>query len=234
MVWKKTTKILKYKSLHAESPKTLSTLSPLVPKWFKDIPLWKNDEIKIYPENNKTLKHCVPFLDSLLTGYAMTLSADMLVSPNSLSYMSWGSSYSLAGIRTNPSSTTLPVPLGCSPVELTWISPVSVKIPKGYSALVTHPLNRYDLPFVTLTGVLDGEFVFYGGGNIPFFMKEGFEGVIPKGTPIAQIILFKREPWKLKEDDAILIEGELTTKKSAASVFTGWYKTEIWKKKYYQ
>jgi hypothetical protein len=35
-------------------------------------------------------------------------------------------------------------------------------------------------------------------GNIPFFIKEGFSGVIPKGTPIAQVIPFKRESWTSK------------------------------------
>ena len=34
-----------------------------------------------------------------------------------------------------------------------------------------------------------------GWGNVPFFIKSGFEGVIPAGTPIAQLIPIKREKW---------------------------------------
>jgi hypothetical protein len=69
---------------------------------------------------------------------------------------------------------------------------------------------------------------------LPFYIKEDFTGVIPKGTPIAQIIPFKRELWKLQEDSAIEQEGTLYNKKSNASTFTGWYKTEIWKKKTFE
>jgi len=30
-------------------------------------------------------------------------------------------------------------------------------MPAGYSLLITHPFNRHDLPFVTLTGLVDAD-----------------------------------------------------------------------------
>ena len=38
-------------------------------------------------------------------------------------------------------------------------------------------------------------------------LKEEFTGIIPKGTPLAQIIPFKRESWSMETD--YLADGEL-------------------------
>jgi hypothetical protein len=46
-------------------------------------------------------------------------------------------------------------------------------------------------------------------GNIPFFIKEGFTGIIPKGTPIAQIIPYERQEWISKETPSNLKEYSL-------------------------
>jgi hypothetical protein len=104
--------------------------------------------------------------------------------------------------------------------------------PPGYSSLITHPLNRHDLPFITLSGLVDTDMTM-ARGNLPFFLKEGFEGVIPAGTPMFQIIPFKRENWQMEEDKSIMkigLENEFLTKKSVY----GWYKNNKWNKKLYE
>ncbi len=205
-----------------------------LPQWYKKMPQWKNNTISVFPKNSKTVKKCAPYLDSLLIGYALTLPGDLYVDMSADVNLSWATLYPLATHRADNVNNDLPVPFGCVSLEFTWVFPAYLKIPKNYSAIVTHPFNRFDLPFVTLTGVVDGEFTMAGGSNLPFYIKEDFKGVIPKGTPIAQIIPFKRESWKLKEDEEIVKEGILNNKKSHASSFTGWYKTSIWKKKTYE
>jgi hypothetical protein len=225
--------ILKYKSPHEESLNTVSTLSVHLPQWYKNIPQWKDNDFNRFPKS-KTVKKCVPFLDSMLVGYALTLPGDLFVNFSADQALTWSTHYSLATYRHENLNKTLPVPSGCAPFEFTWVFPAFVKIPKNYSAIITHPFNRHDLPFITTTGIVDGEFVLNSGSNLPFYMKEDFTGVIPKGTPIAQIIPFKRELWKLQEDSAIEQEGILYNKKSSASTFTAWYKTEIWKKKTFE
>jgi hypothetical protein len=57
--------------------------------------------------------------------------------------------------------------------------------------------------------------------------------MIPMGTPIAQILPFKREDWKSVEDKTLEKEARLNYLKSS-SVFRGWYKNNIWKKKTYE
>jgi hypothetical protein len=233
---KKLTKknIIKYKSLYKESPNTLTPLNTLLPAWYKKIPPWKDNVIKILPKNHITVKKCVPFLESMLVGYALTLPADILVDTDTEELITWATSYSVVLLRKENVNNLVPVPSDCFELEFVWVVPASFKIPKGYSVIVTHPFNRHDLPFVTLTGVVDGEFVMTGGGELPFFLKKGFKGIIPKGTPIAQIIPFKQENWKLDEDESVLDEGFLNGKKTRASAFTGWYKNSIWKRKTYE
>ena len=98
---------------------------------------------------------------------------------------------------------------------------------------MTHPLNRLDLPFYTLSGIIDGPYVLLREGNNPFYLKKGFEGLIPQGTPIAQLILIKNEKWRSVKDASLLQQAELNDKKSGA-LLHGWYKTNHWKKKYFE
>ena len=64
--------------------------------------------------------------------------------------------------------------------------------------MITHPLNRNDLPFITISGIVDGNFAISADGNVPFYIKNNFEGIIPQGTPIAQLIPFYRQNWFFK------------------------------------
>jgi hypothetical protein len=63
-----------------------------------------------------------------------------------------------------------------------------------------------DLPFTILPGVVDTD-RYTAPVNFPFLINDpNFEGLIPAGTPIAQVIPFKREPWEMsigKEKDLI-------------------------------
>ena len=98
--------------------------------------------------------------------------------------------------------------------------------------LVTHPINRFDLPFQTLSAVIDGGFTVAGDSNIPFFLKKGFVGVIPQGTPIAQVIPFKQGSWNSELESGLLQEGKLIGQRSHAVLY-GWYKKTFWTKKQY-
>ena len=65
---------------------------------------------------------------------------------------------------------------------------------KGYSVLITHPFNRDDLPFRTLTGLVDVDL--YKSNTIQFpaiWIDESFKGILKKGTPIAQCVPIKRD-----------------------------------------
>ena len=101
------------------------------------------------------------------------------------------------------------------------------------SALViTHPLNRNDLPWIVLSGVVDADVHPLRPGNMPLFIKENFEGIIPKGTPIFQLIPFKRENWE-KQKDPGLVKSFVKHIYNVNSVIYGWYKDNAWTRKNY-
>jgi hypothetical protein len=71
--------------------------------------------------------------------------------------------------------------------------------------------------------------------NLPFVLKDlKFEGTIPAGTPIAQIIPFKRESWKLEKGNEKDIEKNKNTIKLLQSSFVNVYKNKFWQKKSYK
>ena len=65
------------------------------------------------------------------------------------------------------------------------------------------------------------------------FIKDGFEGLIKEGTPIAQIIPIKTEPWKLERNTNLLAEAKLARSESLKHII-GWYKNKYWKRKEYK
>ena len=225
--------VIKYEAALEFYPNPLTPAKNHIPDWYKKIPKWKNN--KIYDvENgfNNTLKQCMPFLDAFTTGYVVTLPHDIYVTNNNgVPFLSWKDSKYPPQSRDSVADSNL-VPFGHFPMEFVWNFSCATLVPKGYSVLITHPLNRHDLPFTTLSGIVDGEMIMHTKGNVPFYIKQNFEGTIPQGTPIAQLILFRQETWKSKKQSGLIKKGEIYNS-SSMSTLIGWYKKTFWTHKKY-
>lgn len=183
---------------------------------------------------NKAAKLCVPFMESFTTGYIVEAWTDIefIQGPDGIVTIK-GLAGPFPAIERSPDQArSLPTPIGCMSNHFAWQFPHAFRTPKGYSSLIVHPLNRHELPFITLSGVVDSDTVI-APGNYPFFLKEGFEGIIPAGTPLAQIIPFKRDNWVSEQDNSISDEGFRNTYNATKSLFTQWYKNHAWVKKTY-
>ncbi len=224
----KKTRVLEY-DVGLEHDKTwIQPAKSHIPEWYKStIRISRNK--KSFKDQN--FRDCTPFLEAFTTGYVLVLDADILVTQTPDGpWLEWGVDHNLIQVRNPEQNSTLPTPEGYSSVHLVWLTNGCINIPKGYSAIFTHPLNRYDLPFYTLSGVVDDYLM--TRGSIPFFLKEGFTGIIPKGTPYMQLFLFKRENWSSKLVDGLFKKSQLNVQR-ANSIFLGWYKNTVWKKKTY-
>ena len=73
----------------------------------------------------------------------------------------------------------------------------TIKTPPGWSCIFLHPAAYSDLPFKVIPGIVDTDILDYEI-NTPFVVKNGFTGTIEKGTPMFQVIPFKRESWESK------------------------------------
>lgn len=177
-----------------------------LPDWYKSLQTWINNSDKpIKMFGRKGAKTCLPFHDVMEWGYFIYLCADIEVRKDQAGNIDIFSSPQLPmGIAhprgsvddTNAQVYGLPRPAGMSKQMFAWIAHYGAGTPKGYSALITHPINRYDLPFITTSGIVSSDTLQNFAGNIPFYINESFEGIIKKGTPIAQVIPIKRENWK--------------------------------------
>jgi hypothetical protein len=225
--------ILQYESAVDIYPEIVTPAKNHIPDWYKKIPKWANNKIyEIGKGFNITVKQCMPFLDSLTSGYMIVLPNDLYVKNNNGSpWIAWNVADYAPNIRSEPSDLNL-VPAGHYPVEFTWQPAVANTVPVGYSILFTHPLNRHDLPFTTLSGIVDGGFFMYPNGSIPFFIKKGFEGIIPQGTPIVQLIPFRQENWVHKKTKGLVLESKKHDLMTGSLIY-GWYKKTFWTRKQY-
>jgi hypothetical protein len=225
--------VLQYESAIEVYPNIITPAKNHVPEWYKKLPKWKNNEMFDMNKGfNTSIKHCMPFLESLTAGYMIVLPNDLYVKNNNgVPYITWNHAFFPPSSREQLASLEL-VPPGHYPTEFVWKSGVANTIPVGYSLLFTHPLNRHDLPFTTLSGIVDGGLVMSPSGQIPFFIKEGFEGIIPQGTPIAQIIPFRQENWKHEKTKGLVSKSNEHSLKTSSLIY-GWYKKTFWTRKKY-
>jgi len=97
-------------------------------------------------------------------------------------------------------------------------------------------MNRFDLPFLNTTGVVDSDKV-HLLGTFPFFIVDGWEGTIPAGTPYLQVLPFKREDWNHKVE--ILNQTQIYDKMVDNMQFYrkpdgGIYKNKVWSRREYK
>lgn len=172
---------------HLDLPHPFSA-SRLMPEWYRKMKGVKNGGMSV--------KKCVPFLDALTSGYILTLPVDMVWDHDAGHFLSQAKMHLNEDHYANQISD-MPIPPRFNPQPHKWINQWHIKTPPGYSTLFIHPLNRMDLPFYSLSGVVDTDkhpLVIH----FPFLLEEGFKGVIPAGTPIIQAIPFKRDDWDAK------------------------------------
>jgi hypothetical protein len=216
------------------------SISPAVnslPKWFSKMPryLYGDSKWRFFARGltNQTIKACPPFLDSMMSGYMVTLPCDVIVEKSDSQHVfRWGFDREIVSGHDTGQTSSEQVPSGYSQQPHKWNSFYGVKLPLGYSALFVHPLNRNELPFHTMSGVVDVD-LYNSPVNLPFFIREDFEGIIEAGTPIAQIIPIKREVWRLsanKYSKDVVLKNTTFFKSHIKNV----YKKVFWSRKEYR
>jgi len=174
-----------------------------LPQWWLDMPAYTKGDNTVKLNNgalNITGKKCMPLLDGITSGYIVPLWSDVYVEQiNDKPVMRWITSYPVADTWAPGKSRGYDIPEGYSDVVFKYLHGWIPKTPKGYSCLITHPMGYNSLPIRTIPGVIDSDEL-DTEANSPFLLKEGFEGIIPKGTPMFQILPFKRDNWESSFD----------------------------------
>ena len=186
-----------------------------IPQWWKDLFPYVGKDTKFRPSStgtNATVKKCAPCLDALGVGYIMPLWADIFVTQSEYGpVITWGTSRSPFEQWGDQQVTNFEIPEGFSRSVFKYIHGWTIKTPKNWSSLILHPIGYPNLPFKSLTGFVDTD-VLETDINVPIVIKEGFEGIIKKGTPMFQIIPVKRSNWdskfELEDEEQFFINQE--------------------------
>lgn len=204
------------------------------PDWYKKVPRYEENKLKVVDglRINTTMKACMPFLDTFLTGYIQNTWTDIYIDATDPEDTKYSFALKPDIVVARPTINYYPQIEGFVKNELSWRQQWIPQLPRGYSMIYTHPFNRYDLPFLSLTGIIDNDQYYMENiANHPFFVRDGFQGVIPAGTPMFQMIPIKRDTWKsfFKEYDESLQLKFFTVRK----FLMDGYKKMYWQKKEY-
>jgi len=209
-----------------------------IPQWYKDLE---------HTPLDLTIKGCMPFLDTLTTGYILKMPIDMYIEhnvPDPKGTLATGKTVGLRGLlgdlgdglnvtqQNNQDFHPLKqvgdkCPFGQKNSNLVIHkirNPWVIKTPPGYSCLFLPPMNNADDRFSIIPGIVDTD-TFTSEINFPFVVNGDkypeLETKINKGTPYVQIIPFKKESWQMK-----LVEK--TTEELGAVKL--WHRLDLWQR----
>jgi len=184
-----------------------------IPEWYKKLE---------HSVENKTIKGCMPFLDTLTSGYLLKMPQDFNIRHNVKNNNNLNDSFQTfglcdhsqilyakninlnSGIDIHSINQLKGSPLIEKNKNLPFykiLNPWKIKTPRGYSCLFVPPLNNSDDRFSIIPGIVDTD-TFPNEINFPLVINGDkypvLETLIKKGTPYVQIIPFKRDSWRMK------------------------------------
>lgn len=177
----------------------------VVPDWYRVQPGNRGDE-EMIPGSGvaaSTVKRCMPIFDAMTAGYMIVAPCDIHLDATDPERLRWQIPASLHSLKADMFATHAPEQYENYPIDpdhyhkqLFRILPTwSIGTDEGYSTLFTNPYHSDGSPLWAFTGLIDTD-KFISEGHVSFLVKKGFKGTIKQGTPLYQIIPFKREDWQ--------------------------------------
>ena len=158
----------------------------------------------VHQRSIRTVKQCPPFVDAMTHGFMVLLPCDVTVKAGQFSWDWPLPGLTVPGHPRAPLSFHVPEQMAGSPLAhgrrsaLKFNSFWTVELEAGWSLMAVHPVNRDDLPFRLVTGLVDSDRFNDVGINFPAIWTDpAFEGVLPRGMPVAQCYPIPREALTL-------------------------------------
>lgn len=206
-----------------------------LPDWFKNLSNKTTGDFK-------TVKKCPPFLDAMSTGYIIPVPMDLIIAidekgedwvlfPKKGDKEKYGK-YTI--VESHDASQYPGTPFANMPVRKLY-TPWIIETEPGYSLLFLPPINRFDLPCVPISGLVECD-NYFNTVNFPCVfptLRPGYEVRLNKGDPLVQVVPIKRDTWDAKHtflDDDILNRAHEYRENMAADR-DDFYKRKAWEKK---
>ena len=206
-----------------------------VPDWHKKTLEYVDDQgkkVSLSGEPSSTIKKCIPVFDAMTAGYILYTQVDVQITEvENMPYYTWAgqdaiSFHPVAQAPLHPNVNEMPYPK--------WNNPYAIKTAPGYSTLFIPPMHNPNGMFTVLPGLVDTD-TYKAPVNFPFTLNDvKWEGLIPAGTPMVQVIPIKRDVWEHKiGNDSDRREQSLVTSKLKTLFFNS-YKRQFWHRKEYR
>lgn len=206
--------------------------SQFLPEWYKKTQSYLNNKKDIDYNLNitATIKKCIPVFDALTSGYIIPTPCDLMIKKNENGEQVYLSSQEPIQFHSIEQAPYHPFMNNQSYPK--WTNPWGIKTPNGYSCLFIAPVHGGNKYFTIAEGIVDTD-TYNAPVNFPFVINDtDFEGLIPAGTPMAQVIPFKRESWSA-EYSFDSSQSDYSTKLLTSKFFNR-YKNLFWQKKDYK
>jgi len=174
-----------------------------LPEWLRTMPA--SAFSPSHGHEVRTVKQCPPFIDAMMYGFVIPLPCDVHVSNGEMTW-DWAlPPLSVVDHTRSPISFHVPAQLEGSPLHSADQVAVkfncfwTIELEPGWSLMATHPVNRSDLPFRTLSGLVDSDSFHDVGIFFPaVWLDKDFSGTLARGTPIAQCFPVPRQSLDLE------------------------------------
>ena len=199
-----------------------------LPDWFRKLPAV--DEARLSTgDTGLTVKRCMPFLDAMTTGWILPVPATVrlqISEGGTRLDAGWDfdrplvSNHGAHQVKGNPWAPRPPCKF-----HNFW----TIATPPGWSCLFVNPLNRPNGVFEVVAGVVDTD-TYRSPIHFPFF-STGEDGlhVIEKGSPLVQVIPFRRDTTEIAAEIRAETRDEAEVRKKVlrnTQAVEGWYRTE--------
>lgn len=207
--------------------------SKMIPDWYKNLESYMSGDKR--PDGNgsttATAKRCMPIFDSISAGYIISTHTDLWVSQKpddsgkNQPYYEWAN-FSSISFHPKQQLPEHPDGAGHDHSYPKWNNTWAIKTPPGYSCLFISPLHR-ETPIIALPGVVDTD-TYSAPVNFPFVLRDPkMDGIIPAGTPIVQVIPFKRDEWQMELGGMEEFQEQSKITSKLRSVFFDSYKRQF-------
>jgi hypothetical protein len=188
-------------ALYDRLPRPVAARGAL-PEWLRNMPASAFSEL--HCQQIRTVKQCPPFVDAMAHGFIIPLPCDVIVRGGKFSW-SWDlPPLAVEAHPRSPLSFHVPAQVTGTPFHdpasavIKFNSFWTIELEAGYSLFATHPVNRADLPFRLLTGLVDSDRFSDVGILFPaVWIDPSFSGVLLAGTPVAQCFPVARDVAEL-------------------------------------
>jgi len=179
--------------------------SKFLPSWYKKTPsLVNNEDALKHGHANTTVKKCMPIFDIITAGYILSAPCDIYLDATNPEKLSWSIPTTLISFQgdmfashSREQYSEMPMDKDKYHKDLLRIFPFwAAETGKGYSTIFMQPQYSDPTPLVAMQAIVDTD-SFVSDGHLSFLVEKNFKGVIKQGTPLVQLIPFKREPWKM-------------------------------------